>query len=64
MKEIMIFVFMFISYGIPIIFIMKEITEIYEIICKIVELNVTEYESIDQRLKKLENKKTNNKEEK
>jgi len=64
MKEIMILVFVFVSASIPIIFIYKDITDLHEMLIKIMEIDAKEFIKIDERLKKLEHKNKKNKEEK
>jgi len=64
MKDIIICLFVTISIAIPVIFIMRDITDLHNLVMSIMEVNVKEFIKIDERLKKLENKKKKNKEEK
>lgn len=64
MKDIIICLFVTISIAIPVIFIMRDITDLHNLVMSIMEVNAKAFMRIDERLKKLENKKKKNKEEK
>lgn len=64
MKDIITCLFVAIGVAIPIIFIYKDITDLHNFISDIIKNDMQVFVDFDKRLKKLENKKKKNKEEK